>query len=67
MLTLFIFNYKRNFAAGGVAQVVEFLPSKHKALSPNTSTAKQPQCIKKAYSDGLYKQNLKFQKHKEIL
>jgi hypothetical protein len=35
-------NFKmQTWGAGGVAQVVERLPSKHKALSSNPSTAKK--------------------------
>jgi hypothetical protein len=32
---------KQNSEAGGMAYIVEHLPSKHKALSSNSSTAKE--------------------------
>jgi hypothetical protein len=43
--------HKKKKRAGGVAEVVESLPSKHKALSSNPSTSKKKQKDKKSSAD----------------
>jgi hypothetical protein len=41
------FKVQKNSRTGGVAQVVEFLPSKHEALSSNPNMAKKTKKTKK--------------------